>query len=133
MFCGTYGIRRIEDETTAYLRCEFCAKPRALKEEAFVEQLFSQVSELSESTVYQAILRKGEAQGRAEEAQRILLRLGRARFGPPDKSSRAALKAITDLQRLEQLSERLLNVENWQGLLEQPRMRRRARRRTREG
>jgi predicted transposase YdaD len=98
-------------------------------EEAFVEQLFSRVSEMSESSVYQAILREGEAKG----AQQILLRQGRKRFGPPDKSIRAALAAIADLGRLEQLSERLLEVASWQDLLAQPRTRGRGRRRTSEG
>ena len=49
---------------------------------------------------------------------------GRKRFGPPDAVIRKALKAITDVARLEQLSERLLEVASWQELLDLPRPRR---------
>jgi predicted transposase YdaD len=131
---------RVTEEAAPAVGRELLATSRILMglhyEEAFVEQLFSRVSELEESTVYQAILRKGEAkgqaQGRAEGAQKILLRLGRKRFGPPDKPTRAALEAITDLDRLEQLSERLLEVASWQELLALPRTRSKGRRRTSE-
>jgi hypothetical protein len=99
---------------------------------------------LRESSVYQAILAEGEAKGKAEgiaegeakgkaeEAKKILLRLGRKRFGPPDKATRATLEALTDLNRLEDLSERVLVVTSWQELLNLPRTRSKNRRRTSE-
>ena len=42
---------------------------------------------------------------------------GRKRFGEPDAPTAAALQAITDLDRLEALSDRLLDVASWQELL----------------
>src|SRR5260370_25070473 len=97
-------------------------------DKSFADQLFRGVHDMRESSVYQAILAEGKTEGLAEGAQKILLRMGRARFGPPDKSTRAALEAITDLHRLEQLSERLLTAASWQELLELPRTRGRSRR-----
>ena len=84
---------------------------------------------MKEYTTYQAILEEGEARGRvegeargrvegkAEEARNLIIRLGSNRFGPPDASSLAVLEAITSLERLEQMADRLLEVENWNELL----------------
>ena len=79
---------------------------------------------MKESTTYQAILAEGRAEGRAEgqavEARKILLRQGSKRFGPPDARARAAVEAITDIDRLEKLTERLLDVSSWDELLATP-------------
>jgi hypothetical protein len=56
----------------------------------------------------------------ADGARKILLRMGRKRFGPPPPQVEAALQAIIDIDRLEQLSERLLDVTSWQELLDAP-------------
>jgi hypothetical protein len=79
---------------------------------------------MEESSTYQAIIAEGAAKGAAGEARRFLLLLGRKRFGAPDEQTRSALEAITDLKRLEQLGERLLDVESWEELLALPRARR---------
>jgi predicted transposase YdaD len=76
-------------------------------------RLLEGVRGMKESTTYQAILREG----RVEEALAILLRLGNRRFGPPSDEARAALEAITDIERLEALTERVLDVESWDELL----------------
>src|SRR5947209_7836756 len=74
----------------------------------------SGVSAMEESVSYQAIIRKGEA----TEARKILLLMGRSRFGDPSPEMVAALEAITDVNRLEELTVRLLQVSSWQELLE---------------
>jgi hypothetical protein len=53
------------------------------------------------------------------------LLLGKKRFGPPDEETTAALNAIADLPRLEDLTDRLLDVDSWQELLALPKRRRR--------
>lgn len=80
------------------------------------KQLLQGVRAMRESSTYQAIV----IEGRIEEAQTILLRQGRKRFGPPDPRTIATLEAITELGRLERLSERLLEVSNWDELLTTP-------------
>jgi predicted transposase YdaD len=89
--------------------------------DAFADLLFQEVLGMEESTTYQAIVRKS----RLAEAREILSRQGRKRFGPADEASAAALNAIEDVQRLEELSERLLDVGSWQELLKPAGRRRR--------
>jgi len=48
------------------------------------------------------------------------LHLGRKKFGEPDEATRLALVGITDLEQLDRLSERLLEVASWQELLQTP-------------
>ena len=71
---------------------------------------------MEESSTYQFLLAKGAL----KEAKKLLLVQGRNRFGPPDGTIVAAIDAITDLERLEQLGERLLDVSSWQELLAAP-------------
>ena len=80
---------------------------------------------LEDSVTYQDIIAKGEAigrakveaEGRAETAQKWLIRLERKKFGEPDAETLNILQSLTDLERLEQLLYRLLEVETWVELL----------------
>jgi predicted transposase YdaD len=85
-----------------------------------VVQLFQGVRHMRESTAYQAILDEGRAEGRAEGERKLLRRMGEKRFGPPSPAEEAALASVTDLDRLERFSDRLLEVTSWQGLLNTP-------------
>jgi hypothetical protein len=78
--------------------------------------IFQGVRAMRESDTYQAILDEGEVRG----VQRTILRQGRKKLGEPDEATRAALTALTDLDRLGRLSERLLEVATWQELLQTP-------------
>jgi predicted transposase YdaD len=90
----------------------------------FAAQLLKGVRAMKESSTYQAILAEGRAEGRAEgqavEARKILLRQGTKRFGSPDARTQSAIEAISDVERLEQLTERLLDVSSWDELLATP-------------
>ncbi len=96
-------------------------------ERALIETLLQGVLAMEESVTYQAILQKGEARGeakgeakgRAEEARRMLLLMGRSRFGEPPPAVVAALEALTDVEKLEQLGVGLLQASSWQDLLGQ--------------
>jgi hypothetical protein len=48
---------------------------------------------------------------------RTLLRLGRKHFGEPSEETRQAIWDVRDPNRLEELSERLLDVSTWDELL----------------
>jgi hypothetical protein len=80
---------------------------------AVAAQLLQVVRAMKESSTYQAILDEGWA----EEARKVLLLLGNDKLGPPDMETRAALEAITDINRLERLLQRLLQVSGWRELL----------------
>ncbi|HJT75725.1 MAG TPA: hypothetical protein VJ739_00840, partial [Gemmataceae bacterium] len=89
-----------------------------------VRTLFEGVRAMRESDTYQAILDEGRDEGRNEGrvqgVQRTLLHQGRKKFGAPDEATRRALLEIMDLERLDRLSERLLEVSTWQELLQTP-------------
>jgi hypothetical protein len=86
-------------------------------EQALIQTLLRGVVNMKESVTYQAILEEGEAMGKAEEARRVLLLLGREQFGEPSAKIVALLDAVTDLRRLEALAIRLLHVKTWEELL----------------
>ncbi len=95
--------------------------------EELVGQLLEGVQTMQESTTYQAILKKGHAEGLQEglnkgqrdHAHRCVLFLGSDRFGEPDTATSAALDAIQDLDRLDSLVRRIFdpNVRTWSDLL----------------
>jgi predicted transposase YdaD len=85
--------------------------------ETFTAQLLQGVRAMKESVTYQAILREGREEGQIAAMQRILLRLGEKRLGPCPPSARAAIESIHSVERLETLTERLLDAENWDELL----------------
>jgi hypothetical protein len=68
---------------------------------------------MKDSVTYQAIVEEGAI----AEAQKLLLLLGRKRFGPSSEHVENAVRSITDLGRLEQLHSRLLDVADWDDLL----------------
>jgi hypothetical protein len=97
--------------------------------EELAQQLLRGITAMEESVTYQHIIKLGEAKGltkglvkgRIEGARQTLLRVGQKRFGsPPDDATRAALAAIDDAERLEQLAERTLDVSSWHELLHPP-------------
>jgi hypothetical protein len=70
---------------------------------------------MRDSSAYELIL----DEGRTEEARKLLLRWGTKRLGNPDAATEAALQAITDLDRLELLLDRLQqDVTSWAALLQ---------------
>jgi HEAT repeat protein len=97
-------------------------------DDALIQTLLQGVTAMEESVFYQAVIRKGKI----EEARKILLLQGRSRFGEPPPEAVAALDALTDVSRLEELGVRLLQATSWQELLglNGPSPRRRGRKKT---
>lgn len=94
-----------------------------------VEELLQGVLDMEESMTYQAILTKGEAkgiaegwkQGALEQLRKTLLLLGGDRFGAPSARAAAAVEAIEDIDRLQELAVRVLHATGWEELLGSPR------------
>ena len=102
-------------------------------------QMLKGVWNMRESSTYQALISKGRRKGRREgleeglekglekglaegrrvEARRVLLRQGSLRFGAPDAAVVAAIEAIDDVDRLESLTDRLVDAAtgDWNDLL----------------
>ena len=76
---------------------------------------------MRESSGYQLILDEGREEGRVQgelrHARKMVLRLGRQKFGAPTPEVEAAVQAIADLDRLDRMSDRLFNAATWQDLL----------------
>ena len=83
---------------------------------------------MKESIFYQMVLEegeatgeaRGEARGKAEEARRILLILGRDRWGEPDPLVVEAIESLDDLGRVEALVKRCSRASGWADLLAMP-------------
>jgi hypothetical protein len=115
-------IERLEreaplDQARRLLTAAYVLTGLRIPDKAAARQLFQGVRAMRESVTYMAILDEGRDEGRIDEAKKIILRLGRELFGPPDEATAATLAAIEDLERLEFLSDQLLKVKSWQELL----------------
>jgi predicted transposase YdaD len=98
-----------------------------------IGQLLKGTRKMKESVTYQAIFEEGEARGEARgeakgqvkgEAKgktagerNLVIRLASKKFGPPDANALFTLHAITDVERIEFLAERLLEAASWEDLL----------------
>ncbi len=79
---------------------------------------------IEESTVYQGILKKGKNLGREEginegaiqEARKTLLRQGSKKLGAPNERIEAEITALDDLDRLDELIDRVQEVSSWDDL-----------------
>ena len=56
-------------------------------------------------------------EGRAMEARRIIQLLGAIRFGEPGDAVVSSLEAISNLEKLEELVDRVFIVSSWDELL----------------
>lgn len=76
-------------------------------------EVFRGVRVMLESSAFELY----EEKGRVEEIHRVLLRLGRRRFGPASAQVEAVLRAMQDLDRLERMGDAVLTAQSWQELL----------------
>src|SRR5436305_11881636 len=81
-----------------------------------IESLIQRVRGMRESSTYQLILEEGAL----NHARRLLLRLGTRKFGAPDEATAAVVNALTDLERLDRLAERVSEASSWAELLAAP-------------
>lgn len=89
-----------------------------------IHLLLRGVMGMKESSTYQEIVAEGRAEGRAEEARRVLLLLGEDKFGAPDAPTRTTIDAIEDVERLEHLIKQTRQAGSWRELLPPPARRR---------
>jgi predicted transposase YdaD len=123
---ATEGLRRVVRQIDERVHNE--ARPEAARllmtaaylltglriEEEAAQGIFRGLSMLRESSTYQLILKEGAL----EELQRMILQLGRIRFGPASEETQTRLQGITDLDRLRRIHEAILAAGSWEELLE---------------
>jgi len=96
--------------TGAYILTGLRVRPESLAD------IFRGVKVMQDSSAYQLIMDEGQIR----HAHRSLLRQGRHRFGPPTAANEAALLAITDIDRLDRMTDAILTVACWDELLLTP-------------
>jgi predicted transposase YdaD len=84
-----------------------------------LKTLLQGVNRMKESATYQMILEEGRQEGMIRGTRQALVWLGLKRFGPASPEIEAKLDAITDLDQLHELTDRLLGVSSWDELLEE--------------
>jgi hypothetical protein len=75
--------------------------------------IFTRVLQMHESSTYQWVIEQGELL----RSHKMLLKMGKVKFGQPTPDQANKLRAIEDLDRLERLAVRLLRVDSWDALL----------------
>ncbi|HLK57664.1 MAG TPA: hypothetical protein VKU00_13950 [Chthonomonadaceae bacterium] len=64
-----------------------------------------------------AWIAEAQAEGEARGIRKTLMRLGRKRFGEPSAEVLQALEAVSSVETLQQMTDRLLGAENWEDLI----------------
>ncbi|MCC7369279.1 MAG: hypothetical protein IT306_12695 [Chloroflexi bacterium] len=80
------------------------------------QELLQGITNMRESSTYQAILEEGREEGEVRSLRRMVLELGADRFGPPDASITSLIEHIGDLGVLNRLLHAILRVNDWQEL-----------------
>jgi hypothetical protein len=71
---------------------------------------------MGEVSAWDSLTEEGEIKGQ----QRTLIHLGRKKFGRADEAAEAALRSISDTDRLDRMADAILQVDSWQELLRTP-------------
>ena len=86
-------------------------------EKDFVARLFQGVPDMEESSTYQLILSKGVTLGEVRGQHKLILDLGRLKFGEPSPAQSSALMGISNLDRLAEVGCGILTAATWDELL----------------
>lgn len=82
-----------------------------------LSSIYDGVTIMHETSAYDAMVEEGIFKGILKARIAALLKLGRQRFGDPNRMTEAALTAIEDSDRLERMLDVILNVKSWKALL----------------
>ncbi len=84
---------------------------------SFKTRMLQRIRRMRESITYKEILDEGRVEGELREARRILLRQGLRRLGVASLTVVARIDAISSLETIEGLLDRIFDVETWDDLL----------------
>lgn len=114
-------VRRLRAETTREEAAKMEVATFILMgmryEKAVLEQLYRGVPDMEESSGYQLIMERGVAKGEQRALVRTILDLGRMKFGEPEADQQVAIQQIDDLDRLGEMSRRIITATTWNELL----------------
>ena len=81
-------------------------------------QINSRVTKKEKKLSREEGIEVGEERGKAVATRNLIQRIGGKRFGPINAPIEERLNAITSLEELEQLADRLLEIESWTELFQ---------------
>jgi len=87
---------------------------------ATAAELLRGAREMEESVIYQWAVEIGMEEGSKKVLKKTLLDLGSQRFGQLYATAKTVLNSIEDLERLERMTDRLLDAADWDDLLGTP-------------
>lgn len=82
-----------------------------------VKALMQGVVNMKESSVIQGFLEEGERQGEIKGVRQLLIRLGERHLGKADPKALVQINLVTDLQLIEELADRVRDVQSWDEFL----------------
>jgi hypothetical protein len=85
-------------------------------DKALANKLLKGIHAMRDSVTYQAILDEGREEGQIQLAHKMLLRLGTRRFQEPSEEIRQRIEALSDLEELQDLLVRVIEVQSWEAL-----------------
>jgi hypothetical protein len=85
-----------------------------------LSRLFQGVSLMSEMAASDYFTEQGELQGKIKECRKLVIALGRTKFGHVDQTIEAVLNSSADIDRLERMAEAIFRANTWQDLLNTP-------------
>jgi hypothetical protein len=100
----------IEPERKAWLRAEVLL--RLIREDTRYKEASRMIL-----TTYDRGMAAGEAKGKREALQVMVIRLASRQCGAPEESTRAKILAIEEVARLENLVETATTAQSWDELL----------------
>lgn len=106
------GLRYVREEVAWLLR-----GVRGMKESSFYQMILEEGEALGVAKGVAQGVAQGKIEGKIEEAKRILLILGRDRWGEPDPGVVEAIESLGDLGRVEVLVKRSYRASSWEELL----------------
>ena len=81
-----------------------------------IDNVFKGITDMRESSTFQAILEEGRAKGNVEKAQEFVLVAGTEQFGQPDEQTQQKITSLTDPDHLKKLLIKCLKVSGWDEL-----------------
>ena len=75
---------------------------------------------LEESSTYRLVIEEGRRRGELDRARKIIVRLGGNKFGSPSPTVVTTVQGVSDLDRLDRMTDRLATATDWDDLLATP-------------
>ena len=108
---------KVRDEVREEVRDEVREEVRDKVRDEVREEVRDKVRDEVREEVRVEIVAEVEKKGQLAASRRMILSMGRRKFGVPKPDVETTLEGITDQAKLESIADRLLDVSTWEDLL----------------